>query len=798
MNNDFNNDSMLELYLFEASTLLDNMEELLLQAESERALTVSDINEIFRLTHTIKGSSTMMSYDIIAETAHSAEDLCAAVRETGVNEELFDDVYGRLNRALDFLKEEVRRIQNDEPVLTAPPSLIQDLDELTGKITAANEELRTGPKRRPMPGAVPEMNDTDRDSPQPGSDTWQPDAEPNTWYIRVHFNEGARMENIRAYMLADKLNETGTVNSTIPAELENNPDASNTIIEDGFYISYTAPMSREQLDELLRGSLSVESVSYVGRMPDEADAPAPEPPLPSLGPDEKADTPSFPPLNVEPEENEDAEPIEQTAQSPASISGGLPSTRGSGGVQSTSEPMTGGVSDKALSAAGHLSNNSNALPRFNVGGANIEKGPISYDESTALMPDMEDPGDETTPGLLENAALTPDLHPASSKRKPTHISVELDKFDALMGLVEELSAEGARINEATGPDSAAGLDRRLNKLAGELRDSVISMRMAGVDGTFRRAKRLVDSMAKQLGKNVEILISGENMEVDKSVLNLLEAPIMHLLRNAVDHGIEPPDTRVVDGKSRMGHIILSARDAGDSILISVTDDGRGIDRDRVIERANSLKLLTKPPEECNGRDIFDMISAPGFTTLDAVTPFSGRGVGLDVVRANVEGVGGSVTIESSVGAGTRIVLDIPVTIAVADCLSVEVGDETFSIPLTSVKEVCKAAMGQLMTGPAGVQEMAFHGVSYPIVRLHEVFGIKGAQYSVEDGMLILTESDGRRGCILADRLNEKNRTLIKSLPSYLSRFPVCKTGVYGYTLMENGKISLVVDVRKLI
>jgi two-component system chemotaxis sensor kinase CheA len=390
--------------------------------------------------------------------------------------------------------------------------------------------------------------------------------------------------------------------------------------------------------------------------------------------------------------------------------------------------------------------------------------------------------------------------------KQNIISVDLKKLDSLLDLVGEIVINESMVTENPDLSGFEGSQlenfnkaaRRLNKLTDELQDSIMSVRMVPIQATFQRMRRGIRDMSKQLGKNVELLLVGENTEVDKTVLDAIGDPVMHLVRNAVDHAIEPPEDRAVAGKSPTGHVTLSAQNVGGEVIISVNDDGRGLDRKKILAKAESKGLLKKPVSEYSDREIDNLLTAPGFSTKEHITEYSGRGVGLDVVKMNVERLGGTVIIESVQGVGTNVLMKIPLTLAIIDCMEIRVGDDIFAIPIGNIRESFKSSVGRFIVDPHGNEMMMLRGTVYPIVRLYSKLGIGNAVKNLDDGILILTDSTDRKGCLLADELVGKFQVVVKSVPTYLKEYGVKSTGISGCTIMGNGDVSLILDVQELL
>jgi two-component system chemotaxis sensor kinase CheA len=291
---------------------------------------------------------------------------------------------------------------------------------------------------------------------------------------------------------------------------------------------------------------------------------------------------------------------------------------------------------------------------------------------------------------------------------------------------------------------------------------------------------------------------GETTEVDKTIIDGIADPLMHLVRNAMDHGIEEREDRIAAHKNPKGKIILSAQNVGGDIMISISDDGKGLDPELILEKAKERNLLIKPGAEMTEREIFNLLTLPGFSTKDTVTEFSGRGVGMDVVRKGIEKIGGVMTIESVKGAGTDILFKIPLTLSIIAGMGIKVGDNIYNIPIPNIRESFKVTAKQLLTDPDKNEMVMIRGTCYPIIRLQEVFHTKGGYTDIEEGILLLVDSGDRLACIFADELIGKQQIVVKSLPSFLNRFAAKGSGVAGCTIMGNGNISLILDVQALL
>lgn len=381
------------------------------------------------------------------------------------------------------------------------------------------------------------------------------------------------------------------------------------------------------------------------------------------------------------------------------------------------------------------------------------------------------------------------------------ISVNVDKLDKLMDMVGELVVAEAMVTQ--NPDvisleieSFDKASRQLHKISSDLQDMVMAIRMVALSTTFMKMHRIVRDMTRKLSKDVCLEVYGEETEVDKNIIEKIADPLMHIIRNAVDHGIEDEEERVAAGKDRQGIITLEAKNSGSDVLIIVKDDGKGLDKYKIYEKAYTQGLVYQSIEDMKDKDIYRLILSPGFSMKEQVTEFSGRGVGMDVVSKNIESVGGSVIVDSVYGKGTTIILKIPLTLAIIEGMNIRVGDSRFTVPIVSISESFRPNKKDIITDTEGREIIMVRGLCYPIIKLHKHYGIKTDITNYEEGILIMVEEDDRSCCIFADELLGQQQVVVKSLPSYIKKFKKVK-GLGGCTLLGDGSISLILDVGEL-
>ncbi len=714
-------ESMLDMYFYETNSLLEQLDEILLRTEQANSFDSEDIKEIFRIMHTIKGSSAMMGFDNLSVLAHKAEDMFFVIRE---NPDVITDVsfvYDLVFQVSDSYKAQIEAIQNN----VGGEYELMNFDELIDKLLKAHDALVGETKGESAAEAVAEVKAKPAAKESaPAAKAEKPAAAEKAGVpakggrvtVRVFFEDGCQMENLRAFLLINTIKDECSFLEFTPNDVETNAESSKEIIEHGFLITFEAhDGNNDYVLKQVESALNVQSYEVI----ETTEAPAQEAPKAELPP-EPAKT--------------DAAPSLQKAPAPA----------------------------PAAPAPAQQSS--------------VEKAQAAVEKAQA----------------------------AGGAQKQSLISVNLAKLDALQDIVGEIITTESMV--ISNPD-LEGLElesfekaaRELRKLTGELQDTVMSIRMVPLAGVFQKMNRIVRDMRKKLNKEVDFVIEGEDTEVDKTIVDNLQDPLMHLVRNCMDHGIEENAVdRVKAGKPEKGTLKLTAQNASGEVIITVSDDGIGLDPEKLLEKARRQGLLYKPESEYTEKEIQNFILLPGFSTNEQVTEFSGRGVGMDVVKANVEKCGGTITIDSKKGAGTTFIIKIPLTLAIIDGMEITCGDLVFCVPISTIRESFKVESSQLLRDTSGNDMIMLRGICYPILRMHEKFHIDTEVTKLEDGILLLVETDNKSMCIFADKLIGEQQVVVKPFPKYLSKYNIKGEGLSGCTIMGDGSISLIIDTNTLI
>lgn len=789
------NDSMAEMYLYETNSLLEELDQILLSAEKSNEFNDEEINSIFRIMHTIKGSSAMMEFDKIAKVAHVVEDLFAYIRTNGIDQKHNEPLCNLVFQANDFLREEVEKIENGEP-------LNDDIGFLEKNVETFLNRLK---------GVIPDEPEAGGEAKVAGQNA-STNASTEDNIIVVYFEDDCQMENVRAMLLANKLKEIYSEISHEPAELAENNEATQQIINEGFKIIVPPNYPIDQVVDFLHHSAHIKYFSVNGVESVKGN---------------KQEEGSY--IRVYFEDDCQMENmrafllIQQIAEVYPKIHS-IPSEL-EGNSEATQQIINEGLllciddEDKLRDVLGVVENalHIKSYETETQVSSEAEETPVSQTAAISAQKEtsQEIAAVKETPKPAESAPK--ELKAAKTEEKAaesgdaTHnkaikqslISVNLNKLDMLMNIVGELVITESMVSSS--PDlqdleleNFTKSARQLRKLTDELQDISMSIRMVSVSGVFQKMNRIIRDMNKKLGKEVELVLVGEETEVDKTIVDGISDPLMHLVRNSMDHGIESVEERIKVGKNPQGKVTLSAENTGGEIIITVQDDGKGLDREKLLQKAQERGLLTKSPSDYSDKEVYMLLMMPGFSTKEQVTEFSGRGVGMDVVKQNIEKVGGTVHIESQKGKGMATILKIPLTLAIMDAMEVAVGTEIFTIPINVISQSFKVRKEELTQDINGNPMVMLRGECYSIIHLYQIYDLETEVTNIEDGILILVEVSGKAACIFVDRLIGQSQVVVKPLPLYLNSYDVRSYGITGCTILGDGSISLILEVANLL
>ena len=447
-------------------------------------------------------------------------------------------------------------------------------------------------------------------------------------------------------------------------------------------------------------------------------------------------------------------------------------------------------------------------------GINVEKAEqLHKPEKTAAAqaPAASAPTVEQAEKAVEQAKAeaAPAAKQAPKKAAPKHeqslITVNLEKLDQLLDLVAEIVITQGSVTSS--PDLkgiSADLDRfnksarELKKLTDELQDSVMSIRMVPVSTAFQKMNRVIRDMNQKLKKGVTLEFVGEETEVDKSIVDILNDPLMHITRNAVDHGIETPEERAAAGKTEPPTVTLSAGYDSGEVVISCRDNGAGMDRAKILAKAKKNGLLTKPESEYTDKEVYAFTIAAGFSTNETITEYSGRGVGMDVVKKNIEKVGGKLLVDSQFGVGSVFTIRIPLSLSIIDVLSVQVGKNSLSVPITAIHEAFSCKQENYIKDPDGNEFIMLREMCLPLIRLNRHFNIADAVEDIESGIMLYCSEGDASAVLFADSIIADQQIVVKPFSPLLSDFPLKEAGMSGCSILGDGTITIGLDVKEIL
>ena len=709
MAEEFSVDGMVDMYLYENGQLMEKLEEILLETKDDDAFDENSINEIFRIMHTIKGSSGIMMYDNIMKVSHKLEDIFFYLREnlgkiTEPHIELTEIVF----QVLDFINGEMEKIKDGNDPDGDNSDLITMMNAFLDNIKGGGSAAPEQPKPK-----VEEKKSEEKLVLKPNQFYIAPQAsgDEKCFRIRITYHSDTQMCNLRAYSATYALKEYTEDMHYTPEDILVSEEASKKILEDGFLILVRGNFTEQKLHDLIDTTSEIESIDIMEVSQQEFEHGFSDAPIPSSPMEE-----------------------EHTSETPAA-----------------SEPQ---------------------------------------------------PGDYV---IHKEAGKAKQITKTKKKKehKQSFMSVNIDKMNTLMNLMGEMViAESTVLQnpdlqipdlELSNFQKAAA---QLSKITTEMQELIMSMRMMPLTNTFQKMNRTIFDMSRKLGKDIEFEMIGDATEVDKNIIENISDPLMHLVRNSVDHGIETNEERTASGKTEKGKNILEAKNEGGKVWISVKDNGKGLNRKKLFKKAweNGILPDNRMESDYTDKEIFQFITYPGFSTKEAVTEFSGRGVGMDVVVKNIQKIGGALDIESVEGEGTTMTMKIPLTMAIIDGIVMRNGNTKFVMETSAIKQFIRVTEDKLINEPNGEEYIMIRDECYPILRLSQKYDLEDAVTNIDEGVMLVLEYEGNKLCVLIDELIGTQEIVVKPIPSYVKKIH----GISGCTQLGDGSIALILDVSGLM
>jgi len=671
---------MLEMFIFETFEMIEQLQQLIIDSEKIKKFESDAINEIFRIMHTIKGSSGMMMFDNMANISHTIEDLFYFIRELKPTKIDYSGLTDLILEGSDLIKAETEKINNDREADGDFTLFIGKANKFLESLKTSNEVSENSKKDKPKEIVLDQnqgqkyylSNDKSNENIKLFSAT-------------LFFEDECEMENIRCFTVVHKIKEIAEVLYFEPEDIIENNETCEIIKKQGFKIFLKTASSIEDVRESLMDTVFIEKVDI-----------------------QYVDNESDFNKNIKIEDEKPEEIIINEVKS-----------------------------------------NENEIPKTN--------------------------------------------------HKQSLISVDVKKLDMLMDLVGELVISEAMVTKNSEIsklqiDSFNKAARQHRKRLSDLQDVVMSIRMVSLAPTLTKMNRIVRDMCKKLNKEAELEIIGQDTEVDKNIIEHIGDPLMHIIRNSMDHGIETPGQRFESGKSPKGKLTIEAKNTGGEVWIIIKDDGKGLNKDKILKKAKDHGLVKSKENDLTDKEIYSMIFLPGFSTNENVTEFSGRGVGMDVVTKEIEKIRGTVNVDSIEGKETTISIKIPLTLAIIDGMTIKVGKSTFTIPVTSIRQSFIIKKEDVIKDIDNKEMILLRGECYSILRLHELYNIKTDVVNIEDGIVVMVEDQGKTRCIFADALIGEQQVVIKALPDYIKKV----SGVSGCSLLGDATISLILDVSEIV
>ena len=782
-------EGMLDTFLFETGELLENLDEILMRAEQAEDISLieeSDIAEIFRTMHTIKGSAAMMGLQNMSALAHAMEDMFYIIREKTYVQTDKSALFDLLYKSSDALKGELEDLTDEDKPLTDFSGLINDIHVLAAYFKGEAE--KSGQEDNALPADIFDENEP-----------------PDMLTYRLTYSDSCEMPSARAIVLFRKLGAVAEVCRTIPPDMDDD-SADGKIKAAGLFIKLVTD-DRAAVERVLASGMNVENFELFTPEMLKAQSSA-APAKQELVIPDGVFLPDDPDSLL-------------TYRVMYSESCAMPSARAmvllrklgafAEVCRTVPADLDADSADDEIAKNGLyiklITDDTNAVERLLDSGINVESALPVKKPAVPQKPAEPAPQEEKQEVVqAEKKPAEPKKTAAKApKKEQSLLTVKLEKLDRLLDLVSEIVITESAVTSSpdlrgleTRLDRFNKSSRELKKLTDELQDVVMSLRMVPVSTAFQKMNRVVRDMNNTLKKNATLVFRGEDTEVDKSIVDMLGDPLMHIVRNAMDHGIETPEERLAAGKTNPPTVTLSAGYESNEVVISCKDNGAGMDAAKILAKAKKNGMLTKPESEYTEKEIFNFVVAAGFSTNEQVTQYSGRGVGMDVVKQNIEKVGGKLIVNSVLGKGSSFTIRIPLSLSILDVLSVEVGASSISIPASSIREAFSCTAESLITDPDGNEFVYLRDRCFPLIRLGEKLQIDTEITEPADGICMYCREGQYEAVLLADRIVCDQQVVVKPFSPLLDGLHLKEAGLAGCSILGDGSMTIILDMLSLL
>lgn len=765
---DINNEELLKDFFAEADQQIEILESNTLVIEQDPD-NKDAIDEIFRAAHTLKGGSATVEMNELSQFTHAIEDLLDEIRSDRLK--VTEPVVDLLLSAIDIVKAMLRSRKDGEVYS----------EDVTPMVNELRSHVASKPKVQAKPVApkafAPKLESKKTNTNALSdilteyellelADTVPSDEK--VYKVDVNFDENSQMNTVGGIQVYTSLKQCSTVLKTIPD--------FDSLYSDVFHPTVVYVVSSSASQDLIFDTVNIPDVT------NSATVELLDLTLSSTKTTEASVKKPSTPVEVKPETNMDTKPIENTEVVEAKVTKTKPKT-------ATQTPSSSHQSSSILRVdSKRIDYLLNLVSEAVITKASLNQNSTEFNDlytlfqlTNTMYKDKLRRLIEKIPNCLERIQSGQDIN-----------VVKKDLSDDYVGVVDLFSQVDRDFKQTLNKLRSSA--QNLGRITGELQEGVMKIRMVPISQVFNRFPRVVRDLCKDLNKKVQLIIEGEETELDKSVVEDLLDPIMHCVRNSIDHGIETPEQRRALNKGDEGTLLLGASNEGNMIVIEVADDGHGIDVEAVKAKAVERGII-HPDKNLTDVEAFQLIFEPGFSTNKKVTNVSGRGVGLDVVKTHIENLSGSVVVESELNVGTRFIIKLPLTLAIIQGLLIRVGDEIYSIPIPSVVGSVRVSDSEINTID-NYEVFNYHDEVVSLLRLSRLFGISSIQESQKDdsNYIVVVGSDDKKVGLMVDSLIGEEDVVIKPLTDQFTNSP----GIAGASILGDGSVSLIIDVSQLL